>query len=94
MQLFGRQQEALVNTARPQHPPKLFTRNPAVYFPEVDEIFGMLPGFLENLLESGNLFCSATAATKTTVGVIQLWFHYFRGILACTRLERLSKEMS
>jgi len=50
MQLFGRQQEAPVNTVRPEHPPKLFTRNPAIYFPEVDEIFGMLPGFLENLL--------------------------------------------
>jgi len=42
----------------------------------------MLPGLLENLLESGNLFCSATAATKTTLGITQLWFSNFRGILA------------
>jgi len=35
-------------------------------------VFGMLPGFLENLLESGNVFCSATAATKTALGIIQL----------------------
>jgi len=89
MQLFGGQQEAPVNTVRPQHPPKLFKRNPAIYFSKVDEVFGMLPGFLENLLES-----AGTAATKTAVGIIQLWFHYFRGILAYTRLERLSKEMS
>jgi len=45
--------------------------NPAIhfpYFPEVDKtclyFFGMLPGFLEDLLKSGNLFCSATAATN------------------------------
>jgi len=41
------------NTVLLQHPPKLFTRNPAIYFTEVDEtrvlanVFGMLPGFLE-----------------------------------------------
>ena len=52
----------------PTTPPKLFTRNPAIYFPEVDkacvEVFGMLPGFLENMLESGNLICTAMATTK------------------------------
>ena len=53
----------------------------------------MVPGFLENLLESGNLFCSATATTKTALGIIQLWFNYFRGILAYTLPGRLSKEM-
>jgi len=50
----------------------------------------MLQGFLEkNVLESG----SATATTKTALGIIQLWFNYFRGILLYTRPERLSKEM-
>jgi len=67
---------APVNTVFPQHPPKLFTRNPAIYFPEVYKtcvsVFSWLPGFLENLLESKNLFCSATAATKTALGIIQL----------------------
>jgi len=53
----------------------------------------MLPGFLETLLESGNLFCSATASTKTAPGIIQLWVNYFRGILAYTLPGRLSKEM-
>jgi len=53
----------------------------------------MVPGSLENLLESGNLFCSATAATKTAAGIIHLWFIYFRGILAYTLPGRLSKEM-
>jgi len=58
-------------------PTEPFTRNPAIcfpyfpYFPEVDKtclyFFGMLPRFLENLLKSRNLFCSATAATKTTL---------------------------
>jgi len=66
--------EATVNTVLPRHPPKLFTRNPVIYFPEVDKtcvyVFGMLPGFLENLLESGNLFCSATVVTKTALGII------------------------
>jgi len=38
----------------------------------------MIPKFLENLLESGILFCCcATAATKTALGIIQLWFNYF-----------------
>jgi len=53
----------------------------------------MIPGFLENLLESGYLFCSATATTKTALDIIQLWFNYFRGILAYTPPGRLSKEM-
>jgi len=53
----------------------------------------MLPGFLENLLKSGNLFRSATAGMKTALAIIQLWFNYFRGILACTLPGRLSKEM-
>jgi len=53
----------------------------------------MLPGFLENLLYSRNLICSATAAAKTVLDIIQLWFNYFRGILAYTLPGRLSKEM-
>jgi len=53
-----------------------------------------VPGFLENLLESGNWFCGATAATIAALGIIQLWFNYFRGILAYTLPWRLSKEMS
>jgi len=52
-----------------------------MYFPEVDKtcgyVFGRLPGFLEDWLESGNLLCSATAATKTALGVLQLCFNYF-----------------
>jgi len=55
-------------------------------------VFGMLPGFVEKLLGSGNLFCSVTAATKTAVVIIQLWFHYFRGILAHIVLGRLSRD--
>jgi len=80
IQLLDGQQEAPVNTVFAQHPPKLFTRNPAIYFPEVDKTcaytFGMLPGF------QGFLVYSATAAAKTALGVIQFWFNYFRGILA------------
>jgi len=97
IQLLDGQQEAPVNTVLQQHPPKLFNRNPAIYLTKVDKIcvyvFGMFPGFLENLLESGNLFGSATAATKTALGIIQLWFNYFRDMLAHTLPGRLSKEM-
>jgi len=50
------QQYRAVNTVNPQHCPKLFTRNPTVWFLEVDEacvdIFGILPRFLKSLLES------------------------------------------
>jgi len=63
-------------------------RNPTVCFPEVDKtcayVFGMLTGFLENLLGSGTLVYSATAALKTALSIIQLWFKYFRDILAYT----------
>jgi len=56
-------------------PPKLFTRNPAIYFPEVEKtcvyVLGMLSGFLWDLLESGNLFCSAAATTNTVLGIIK-----------------------
>ena len=68
----------------PTTPSKLCTGHPTLRFPEVDKAcvyaFGMLPGFLENLLQSGNLFCSAMAATKIALGVSQLWFNYFRSI--------------
>jgi len=84
------------STPYSHNPLKAFHEEPDVYFPEVDKtcvyIFGMLPGFLENLLESENLFCSATAATKTTLGIIQLWFNYFCYFLANTFPGRLSKE--
>jgi len=52
-----------------------------MYFPEIDKtclyVFGRLPGFLENWFGSGNLLCSATGATKTALGVLQLCFNYF-----------------
>jgi len=86
-----------VPTPTPATPPKFFTRNPAIYFPEDDKtyvhVFDMFPGLLENLLESGNLFYSATAATKITLGIIQLCFNYFRSALAHTLPGRLSNEM-
>jgi len=83
------EQENSYLTASKRHPstpyshntPNIFTRNPAIYFPEVDNAcvyaFGMLPGFLENLVKSGNLFCSATATMKTALGITHLWFNYF-----------------
>jgi len=37
IQLLDGQKEAPVNTVLPQHRPKLFTRNLAIYFPEVDK---------------------------------------------------------
>jgi len=46
-----------------------------------------------NLLESRNFFFSATDATRTTLGIIQLCFNYFRGILAYTLPGKQSKEM-
>jgi len=68
IQLLDGQQEVPVNTVFPQRPPKLFTRNATICFPEVDKarayVFGMLPRFRDNLLESGGLVYSATAATK------------------------------
>jgi len=40
------------------------------------------PSISEKFAEERNLFCSATAATKTALGIIHLWFNYFRGIMA------------
>jgi len=37
IQLLDCQQEAPINTILPQHPPKLFTRNPVVYFLKIDK---------------------------------------------------------
>jgi len=55
--------------------------NSVVCFLEVDkacvDVFGILPRFLKNLLESENSHCNATAWTKTALGIIQLWFSYF-----------------
>jgi len=52
-----------------------------VCFLEVDkkfiDVFGILPRFLENLLESENLVFNATAGAKTALGIIQLWFNNF-----------------
>jgi len=65
----------------PQHSPEFFTRNSVVCFLQVDKtcvkVFGLLPRFLKNLLESEILVCSAMARMKTALGIIQLWFKYF-----------------
>jgi len=53
----------------------------------------MLPGFLENLLESETLVYSAAVATTTALDTTQIWFNYFRDILAYTLPGRLCKEM-
>jgi len=75
------QQQATVNTELPQHSPNLFTRNPVVYFLEVDKIcvdvFGILSQFLENLRESVYLVCSVAAGTKIALRIIQVWFWYY-----------------
>jgi len=38
---------------------------------------GMLPRFLERLLENDKLVCSATARTKTALGILQFCFNHF-----------------
>ena len=43
----------------------------STYTALMTQVFGMLPGFLVNLLKSGNLFCNATAATKTALGITE-----------------------
>ena len=85
----------------PATPQKFFTRNPTICFPEVDKtslyVFGRLPGIVGNLLESGNLFCSATGTTQTALDVLQLCFNYialsFLTNLAYTFPGRLDKEI-
>jgi len=61
-------------------------RNLVVCFLEVDkacaDVFGILPRFLKNFLGSENLVCNATAGTKTTLGIIQVWFNYFTASLS------------
>jgi len=34
------------------------------------DVFGMLPRFIEKLLENENLVCSAAARTKTALGIL------------------------
>jgi len=94
MQLLDGQKKGSFTTVLKKNLPKLFTRNPAIYFPLFDktcvQVFGLLPEFLVNLSEK-NLFCSATATTKIVLGIIRLWFNYFRGMFAYTLSGRLSK---
>ena len=50
-----------------------------MYFPEVDKTcvrFWQAPRISQIDL-SGNLLCSATGATKTALGALQLCFNYF-----------------
>ena len=80
IQLLDGQQEAPVNTALPQHPQSFLGGTwPYICFPQIDKtciyVFGMLPWFLENFLKSGNFFCSATAATKNALGIVEFALH-------------------
>jgi len=82
-QLLVGQQETPVNAVFKKTPLKAFyVETGRIFTPGRQNmcrlsVFGMLPGFLENLLESGNLFCIFTATTKTALGIIQLWFNCF-----------------
>jgi len=40
-------------------------------------VYASLAGFIENLLESGNLFCNPTGATENGLGVLQLCLKFF-----------------
>jgi len=44
------------------------------------KVFGILPRSVNILVKTENLICSATARTKSALGIIQLWFNYDRGI--------------
>ena len=99
MQLLDGQQEAPVNTVLLQHPQN-FSRGTRQYTfhtftRSVKDVYTSLACFQDfsKVCWSGNLFCSTTAATKTALGISQLWFSYFRGIMACTLPGRLSTKM-
>jgi len=70
----------VLNTVLPQLFPELFLRNTVIHLVEVNktcgEIFGRLPRFLKNYLESANLVCSAIAEMKSPLDILQL-FNYF-----------------
>jgi len=59
------------STPFPATLPKAFQKEPGRKILQVDEtcidIFGLLPRFLENLLENDNLVCIATVETALTV---------------------------
>ena len=99
MQLLDGQQEAPVNTVLLQHPQN-FSRGTRQYTfhtftRSVKDVYTSLACFQDfsKVCWSGNLFCSTTAATKTALGISQLWFSYFRGIMACILPGRLSAKM-
>ena len=94
-------------TASKRHPSTPYSRNtpesfsrrtrPYIFPRSTKNVYTSLAcsqDFLKILLENGNLFCSATAATKSALGITQHWFKYFRGILAYTLLGWLRKKMS
>ena len=63
------------------------------------QVFGILPVFLENLLESENVFCCATTRTKTALGWLFSSFgsiiswHLFSRHLAHTFSVGLRRDM-
>jgi len=58
--------------------PAAFTEGPSwMLYRGRQNIFGILPKFLEKLLQNENLVCSATVETKIALGVLQLWLNYF-----------------
>jgi len=99
VRLLDGQQEAPVNTVLPQHPQNFSggTRQYTFHtFPRSTKHVYTSLAYSQDFTKiywSGNLLCSATAATKTALGIIQLWFNYFCGIMACTLPGRPSKEM-
>jgi len=93
------EQEYSYLTASKRHPSNPYYRNnqsfsrgtrPYTFTRSTEHVYKSLACCQDfsNLLES-DLFCSATAATKSALGSMQLWFNYFRGILAYTLIGTL-----
>jgi len=80
------------STPYPGSTPKKFPRGSRWHaFFEIDKtcvnIFFVLRRYFDYVLESGNLACSATAGTKTALGILCFWFNYF----AASRFKALDK---
>jgi len=95
------QLQAAVNTVLQQNSSKFFSRDPVLCFLETEktrvDAFGVLPKFFK-FVTSQKVFCSATARTKTALGILQRWFSYvvasFIKAFGTLFSRRLSKEMS
>jgi len=78
---FNGKQQLTINAILLQNPPNFISRNPVIWFFEVNkackEVFAIFPRFLKDLLQSEDLAHGAATWAKSALSIFQFGFHYF-----------------